>query len=110
MKAHVDSIIRQHGQHLILQRKSGGGTVEIQAFVQPYLKKRLHPPVTATPLGAVNEQQWTYIGNGDIDICPGDKIQQDTMVWKVQEARKVCCGDEILYRWAMLQPAKEAVV
>jgi len=108
MRERMDSIINRHGQRAVLVRKSSGETVELRAFLQPVLKKQIHPPVTVTPLGAVSEERWTYIGMGSIGIAPGDKVRQSDQTWEVQEAREVFCGDTLLYRWALLRPAKEA--
>ena len=110
MKIYVDSILRQHGQQLTLLRRNDSKETDLRAFIQPHLKKQLHPPVTATPLGAVSEQRWTYIGPGNIDLSPGDRLRQNEAVWTVQETHTVCCSDEILYRWALLQPTKEAAI
>ena len=108
MKKRMEAIISQHGQSAVLVRKDSGETVELRAFLQPILKKQLHPPVAVTPLGAVSEQRWTYIGPGSIAVAPGDRLRQNDLLWVVQESRGVFCGDTLLYRWALLRPAKEA--
>ena len=107
MRTYVDAMIRQYGQELTLRHRENGEETALKAFVQPYLKKQLHPPVAVTPLGAVSEQRWTYIGPGEAELRPGDSLRMGTMVWSIQETRPVCCGKEILYRWALLRPEKE---
>lgn len=107
MRTYVDAMLRQYGQELTLRHWESGEETALKAFVQPHLKKQLHPPVSVTPLGTVSTQRWTYIGPGDTVIRPGDSLRTGTMVWSVQETHPVVCGNEILYRWALLQFEKE---
>ena len=110
MKHYVDDMILRYGQQMRLLRRGNDEELEVTAFVQPQLKKQLHAPVSVTPLGAVSTQRWIYIGPGEVELHPGDSLGLDTTVWEVQETHPVCCGKEILYRWALLRPGKETAL
>ncbi len=103
----MDTILSRHGQSMTLRSRETGETREIKAFLQPILKKQEHPPISATPLGAVSRQRWLYLGSSQILIAPGDQIRQKELTLIVQETRDIFLGDKLLYRWALLQPAKE---
>lgn len=105
-----ETILAQHGQNVTLEKRDTGERQEVRAFLQPILKKQEQPPVTVTPLGAVNEQRWMYIGSSQIAVVPGDRIQHNGLALIIQEARGVFLGDALLYHWALLRPAKEAAV
>ena len=109
MTGQMDAILSRHGQSVTLRIRKTGETREIKAFLQPILKKQDHPPISATPLGAVNKQRWLYLGSGQVPIAPGDRIRQKELTLSVQETRDIFLGDELLYRWALLQPEKEVL-
>ena len=110
MTGQLESILARYGQNVTLEKHDTGEKQEIQAFLQPLLKKQEQPPVAVTPLGAVSEQRWLYLGSRHVAIVPGDRIQQGETRLAVQEARGVFLGTALLYHWALLQPEKEAAV
>lgn len=110
MKGQLEAILVRHGQRVTLKKRETDESLEVRAFLQPILKKQEQPPVAVTPLGAVNEQRWLYLGSSQVAIAPGDRVQQGETRLAVQEARGVFLGTELLYHWALLQPEKEAAV
>ena len=107
MRARFERILERYGQTAALTRRESGETVPIRAFLQPVRKRRDHPPVTATPLGAVSVQRWPYIGRGGDPLSPGDRVIWRGRTLRVQEASVVCWRDEPLYCRALLAPGKE---
>lgn len=108
MKEKLEEIMRLHGQELTLIRRDGGEETAVSAFLQPLLKEREDLPVTATPLGAVNDQRWLYIGPAARELEPGDRIRFAGIGLTVQEAMPVCFRREALYCRAVLRQEKEA--
>ena len=99
----------RYGQTVTLVPQ-GGEAVEIRAFLQPLLKERDEPPVAVTPLGAVNEQRWLYIGRAGIEVVAGDRMICGDAHLAVQEVRPVYWKNEVLYQRAILRQKKEAAV
>ena len=108
MKEKLEEIMRAHGQELTLVRREDGGETPIRAFLQPLLKERTEPPVTVTPLGAVNDQRWLYIGPAAQVFRPGDEIRFNGERFAAQETMTVCFRREALYFRAVLRRKKEA--
>ena len=63
-----------------------------------------------TPLGAVNEQRWLYIGPAGLKLDVGDRMRCGGMRLIVQEAMTVRFREEALYCRAVLRQEKEAAV
>lgn len=108
MKQKLEEIMRAHGQEITITRRESNETAEVLAFLQPLLKERETLPVTATPLGAVNDQRWLYVGPVAQELEPGDRIRFDGMGLIVQEAMMICFRREALYCRAILRQEKEA--
>lgn len=108
MKEKLEEIMRAHGQELTLVRREDGRETSVLAFLQPLLKERAEPPVTATPLGAVNDQRWLYIGPAAQGFAPGDEIRFNGERFVAQEAMTICFRREALYFRAVLRRKKEA--
>ena len=107
MRRRLERMMDQYGQTVTLKRR-GQEPRETRAFLQPDLKRRETLPLTATPLGAVSIQRWLYLGPGDRELAPGDRLAWGELRLVVQEARAVGWRDETLYQWAVLRPEKEA--
>ncbi len=110
MRLRLERIMEQYGQTVTLIPNGGGEALQIKAFLQPVLKEQTEPPVAVTPLGAVSEQRWRYIGPAGTDILAGDRIRCGKMQLTVQEVRSIYWQNETLYRQAVLRREKEAAV
>lgn len=108
MRRQLEDILREYGQELTVIRRENGKKMAVKAFLQPILKDRKEPPVTATPLGAVNDQRWLYIGPAALELEPGDKILFQESQFVAQEAMTICFRWEALYGRAILRQEKEA--
>lgn len=108
MRRQLEDVLREYGQELTVIRKDSGEETAVRAFLQPILKEREETPVTATPLGAVNDQRWLYIGPAALELEPGDKIRFQDSRFVAQEAMTICFRWEALYGRAILRQEKEA--
>ena len=108
MREKLEEIMRTHGQEITLVRRESGEAASVLAFLQPLLKEREEPPVTVTPLGAVNDQRWLYIGPAEQGFEPGDEIRFEGDCFVAQEAMAICFRREVLYFRAILRQKKEA--
>ena len=108
MKEKLEEIMRTHGQELTLVRRKDGSETSIPAFLQPLLKERTEPPVTVTPLGAVSDQRWLYIGPAAQGFEPGDEVRFNGECFAAQEAMTICFRREALYFRAVLRRKREA--
>ena len=108
MKEKLEEIMRTHGQEISLVRRQDGEETSVLAFLQPLLKEQTEPPVTVTPLGAVNDQRWLYIGPAAREFEPGDELRFNGEHFVAQEAMMICFRREALYFRAVLRQKKEA--
>ena len=108
MKEKLEEIMRTYGQEVAVIRRESGEETVVLGFLQPLLKEREEPPVTATPLGAVCDQRWLYIGPVDPELEMGDRMRFGGMELWVQEAMLVCFQRKALYCRAVLRKEKEA--
>lgn len=109
MRQALEQIMARYGQEVTLARRVGKKRT-LRAFVQPVTKQREALPIAATPLGAVSEELWVYIGPGDAPLSPGDSVEQGGLALTVREAKALYLQDEVLYHWALLGRKKEAAV
>lgn len=109
MTRHWETILARHGQQVVLTRRGSSESTTLYAFLQPILKQRQQPPAAVTPLGAVSEQRWLYLGSARTAIAPGDHIQTEALRLTVQEVQGIYMDREFLYYWALLRPEREAV-
>ena len=110
MRAHLNGLTRRYGQELLLIPRAPLEVRTLRAFLQPIRKNREELPVTATPLGAVNEQRWLYIGPADRAMERETRLCCGGVFYRVQESVTVPFGEEDLYCRAVLVRAKEMVV
>lgn len=108
MRAKLEAIMGEHGQDLTLIRRKSGEEAAVRAFLQPFLKENEDLPVTATPLGAVSDHRWLYIGPAAVELEPGDRIRFGGSRFVVQEAMTICFRRQALYGRAVLRREKEA--
>lgn len=107
MRQTLERIMAQYGQTVTLARRDGTKRT-LRAFVQPVTKQREALPIAATPLGAVSEELWVYIGPGDAPLSPGDSVEQGVLSLTAREVKALYWQDEVLYHWALLGRRKEA--
>lgn len=107
MRARLEGMMKAYGQQLTLIRRDSGETAEVRAFLQPLLKQNERLPVTATPLGAVDDRRWLYVGPAALELKPGDEIRFRKEHFVAQEAMIVCFQQSALYDRAVLRRKKE---
>lgn len=110
MRARLEEMTRSFGQTITLISRKSWCEARFRAFLQPILKKREDLPVTATPLGAVNDQRWLYVGPAAQEILEGDTVYLDDIHLTVQEVTAVYFRGEVLYNRAILRQEKERAV
>lgn len=110
MRAKLEELMRLHGQEISVVRRESGEEAAVRGFLQPLLKEREDPPAAVTPLGAVNEQRWLYIGPAGLKLDVWDRMRCGGMRLIVQEAMTVRFREEALYCRAVLRQEKEAAV
>lgn len=109
MRRRLEQIMARYGQTVTLRPRKGEAR-EVRAFVQPVTQARRDLNGTMTPLGAVSEALWVYIGPGDVPLSPGDGVDQDSLALTAREVKVLYWGDTPLYHWALLGRRKEAAV
>ena len=65
MTGSFDRLLARFGQSVTLTPGDPGPSLALRAFLQPILKRREALPVTPSPLGAVSQKRWLYLGAGD---------------------------------------------
>lgn len=110
MRTRLEQAMDRYGQTVTLTPRQGGEALETRAFLQPLLRNRDDPPVTATPLGPVSGQRWLYIGRAGVGVLAGDGAAWGELRLEVQEVQAVYWRGEVLYRRAILRRKKEEAV
>lgn len=105
MKETLDEAFARYG--LLTEVKHGEKTVETRAFVQPLTRETGEEPFSATPLGAVDEHCWRYLGPAAVEIAMGDAVSCRAETYRVRDAAPFFIGDETLYYWAVLAKEEE---
>ncbi len=108
MRARLEELMGTYGQKVTLVSRKSREEAGVMVFLQPVLKERVAPPVTATPLGAVSGRRWLYVGPAGRGIWPGDRVCFGTLRLVAQEAEAVYFRGEVLYHRAVLRQEKEA--
>ena len=105
MRKQIQEILSGYGQTVELCR--GDHRETCCAFLQPVTERREQEAERMTPLGAVDGRLWMYLG--DAEVRSGDRILWSGKEFCVRSSRPYCAGDTVLYWWAALEQAKEAV-
>lgn len=108
MRGSFDQLLCRFGQTVTLTPKASGVPQTLHAFLQPILKRREALPITPSPLGAVSQKRWLYLGSSSQPLASGDTITGEELELVIQETQTVYWRDEPLYRWAILRERKEA--
>lgn len=105
MRRQIQEILHGYGQQVEVCR--GDHRENCRAFLQPVTERREQEAERMTPLGAVDRRLWMYLG--DAEVCSGDRIFWNGTEFCVRSSRPFCAGEVVLYWWAALERAKEAV-
>ena len=85
----------------------GEKKTQAQAFLQPVKRENGEEPFSVTPLGAVSDECWRYLGPAEVEIAMGDLVQSGAREYVVRAAAPFYASEEIVYYWAMLHPKEE---
>ncbi len=85
----------------------GEKKTQTKAFLQPVKRENGEEPFSVTPLGAVSDECWRYLGPAEVEIAMGDLVQSGAREYVVRAAAPFYAGEEIVYYWAMLHPKEE---
>ena len=85
----------------------GEKKTQTKAFLQPVKRENGEEPFSVTPLGAVSDECWRYLGPAEVEIAMGDLVQSGAREYVVRAAAPFYTGEEIVYYWAMLHPKEE---
>lgn len=94
----------QYGQQVSVQRK--GKEIKTRAFFQPIEEKSRPSLYTVTPLGAVDDRLWLYLGLAELEA--GDTVAWDGKTFAVRDSRPYYVGEELSHWWAVLKLEREA--
>ena len=92
-------ILRRYGQRAAV---NGG---ETRAFLQPVRERAKAAPFAVTPLGAVDDRIWLYLGG--MELKPGDRVETEDGAFTARSCQPVRLGDETVYWWAALEAQRE---
>ena len=85
----------------------GGEMAETKAFLQLVKRENGEEPFSVTPLGAVSDECWRYLGPAEVEIAMGDLVQSGAREYVARAAAPFYASEEIVYYWAMLHPKEE---
>ena len=105
MTHEIQTILNRHGQLATIRRADGDTAV--RAFLQPVTERREQEVGGMTGLGSVDGRLWLYLGRTAVN--PEDRILWNGMELRVRSSRPYYAGEQLLYWWAALERAKEAV-
>lgn len=101
----IREILRCHGQQVTIRLPTGDAVT--QAFLQPVTERGEQVPEVQSELGGIDGRLWLYLGKSAVKekdcICWQDKE------FRVRSSRPYYIGEKLLYWWAALEQAKEAV-
>jgi hypothetical protein len=103
MRADVEKIMKEYGQHVTLRR--GGEARSTCAFLQPAVKQAETVPEEMCSFGALDSRRWIYLGQEE--VCPGEQILWGQQCFRVRSSRSFPVGEDVLYWWASLEQERE---
>ena len=105
MRGRLERFFAACGQSVTLCR--GEEQIALRASVQPQTSGG-EDPTAATPLGAVDERRWVYIGPGDTALLRHDLVEGGGERYRVLSATPVYLGETVLYWHGLLRLDREA--
>lgn len=85
----------------------GEKKTQTKAFLQPVKRENGEEPFSVTPLGAVSDECWRYLGSAEVEIAMGDLVQSGAREYVVRAAAPFYASEEVVYYWAILHPKEE---
>ena len=82
----------------------GEKKTQTKAFLQPVKRENGEEPFSVTPLGAVSDECWRYLGPAETAVTMGDRVICGGRQYVVRRAAPFYAGGEIAYYWAILHP------
>lgn len=105
MRGRLERFFAACGQSVTLCR--GEKQIALRASVQPQTSGG-EDPTAATPLGAVDERRWVYIGPGNTALFRHDLVESGGERYRVLSATPVYLGETVLYWHGLLRLEREA--
>lgn len=105
MKEMLEQAFARYGRSSAVEH--GGEATETKAFIQPLTREKRAEPFSPTPLGAVDEHCWRYLGPAAVEIAMGDRVCCGAEKYIVRDTAQVFVGDRCIYRWAVLAKEEE---
>ena len=101
----IREILRCHGQQVTIRLPTGDAVT--QAFLQPVTERGEQVPEEQSELGGIDGRLCLYLGKSAVK-------EKDCICWngsefRVRSSRPYYIGEKLLYWWAALEQAKEAV-
>ena len=100
---HWHVILARYGQSVTVFPKSGDGSAETRAFVQP-LAERGEDQRVPSPLGLRREDRFLYLGPGEVPLEEGGRVRLGQEDYVVQAAHSIGQG---LFWQGVLRPVDE---
>ncbi len=100
----LGSMFRRYGQP-VRRTGRGGQSAEGWAFVRPITGRGEGDlQVRPTPLGTRRGDRFLYLGEADLPLAAGDRVECMGTCCRVQYAQPIRVGEEISHWWAILRP------
>ena len=100
MRRKVDSILRQYGSRMILQKSDGDH--EIRGFLQPVRSKSWqYLEGDYSPLGEIPRGQYVYIGPAMPGAEEGDAVTVEGRTYWIRRGEQILDGNGPVYCWGM---------
>ena len=101
----IQEILARHGQSVTIRGADGDRAA--RAFLQPVAERREQETGGMTGIGSLDGRLWLYLGRCAVET--GDRILWNGMELRVRSSRPYYAGEKLLYWWAALERAREAV-
>ena len=66
----------------------GEKKTQTKAFLQPVKRENGEEPFSVTPLGAVSDECWRYLGPAEVEIAMGDLVQSGSREYVVRALKE----------------------